>query len=398
MWCLAELRCPACQDEFYGALGEGHGLFAPALIRRSDGSIVEDGGTKWTAWLAFNLKEAYLQRTSDDLKLQVRKLRPVGERPLLVNCLDSCYGHALPKLFSLQYYLDRCPSYDPIVIIPRALEWLVPDGVAEIWLVDEPLRKLGGWHDGLGARFRELLTRWQRVWLASAPAAVHSGAYDIERFTGVQPFDVGNFGATKPVKITFIWRDDRVVAFGRTWPGHPPKRLRFGWYWQRRFVIAIAKALRNKFPDLDFAVAGLGTPGGFPNWIEDLRSVKTDLATERNWCRRYAASHLVVGVHGSNMMLPSAHAGSVLTLVPVYSLVVSFSDTILNGPQAGHPTMSTLLRYRSIPDETKAHTVAEWIFATVISFPGLMKVWETPVSHQEVSASERATSDASAGT
>jgi len=40
-----------------------------------------------------------------------------------------------------------------------------------------------------------------------------------------------------------------------------------------------------------------------------------DEASEREWCERYAASHVAVGVHGSNMLLPSAHAGAVVELL-----------------------------------------------------------------------------------
>jgi hypothetical protein len=384
MWCVAGLRCPDCRSEFYGALHEGHGLFAPALIRRSDGSVVVDGGTPWTEWFARSLAKAYVQRTSADLALDVRQLLPVNGKPLLVNCLDPCYGHALPKLFSLQHYLDQCPEYSPIVIIPRALEWLVPAGVAEIWVVNEPLGKLGGWYDGLDARFQELLARWPRVWLASAPAAVHCTEFDIARFTGVEPFDVRNLGAAGDVKVTFVWRDDRTIGFGRVWRGGFRRLLPFALYAQRRFVTAIAGRLRDKVPAVDFAVAGVGKPGGFSSWILDLRSDKLDVTTERRWCQRYAESQLVVGLHGSNMMLPSAHAGAVLTLFPSYPLIVSFTDTILNGPRECHPTMSTLLRYRSIPAQTNAKTVAEWIHATIVSFPALTSVWQSPVSAQGV--------------
>ncbi len=31
-----------------------------------------------------------------------------------------------------------------IAIVPRCLEWLIPDGVAEAWIVDAPLNILKG--------------------------------------------------------------------------------------------------------------------------------------------------------------------------------------------------------------------------------------------------------------
>jgi hypothetical protein len=81
-------------------------------------------------------------------------------------------------------------------------------------------------------------------------------------------------------------------------------------------VIALADALRAEIPRLAFAVVGMGAPGDLPAWIDDRRATAVDEPREREWCALYAASHLAIGIHGSNMLLPSAHAGAVLELVP----------------------------------------------------------------------------------
>lgn len=390
MWCLAGLRCPDCREEFYGALAEGHGIFAPALIRRSDGSIAKLGQTPWTKWFAVNLSNAYRSRKPEDLPLEIKTLRPLEGKPLLLNCLDPCFGHALPKLLSAQQYLDSYPEYSLIAIVPQALEWLVPDGVAAVWVARAPLGKLGGWFDAMQACVSELLASWPEVWLASAPASVHSLKFDIARFTGVEQFDVCNPAMSKEMKVTFVWRDDRLLGVGRTalarlWHRGLARLLPqvsrvLSLYLQHRFVTKIAKAIRNEVPDADFAVAGMGsTRGRFREGILDLRSEDPDAATERLWCRRYAESHLVLGVHGSNMMLPSAHAGAVLTLISSdYRLLVPFSDTIFNEPGALHETMSIPLRYRMIPDSTDAATVARWVVTAIAVFPALTDIWNRP--------------------
>src|SRR5690606_28596791 len=43
-------------------------------------------------------------------------------------------------------------------------------------------------------------------------------------------------------------------------------------------------------------------------WASDKRTTKMNAEIERDWCRLYAQSHVVIGVHGSNMLLPTAHA------------------------------------------------------------------------------------------
>ena len=44
--------------------------------------------------------------------------------------------------------------------------------------------------------------------------------------------------------------------------------------------------------------------------------MKMDLGTELAWCRMYAGSQVVVGVHGSNMILPTAHAAGCVEILP----------------------------------------------------------------------------------
>lgn len=74
--------------------------------------------------------------------------------------------------------------------------------------------------------------------------------------------------------------------------------------------------IRSKVPLAKFAIAGLGRKTQFPDWIEDLRVNKFNSDTERQMCQVYSQSRLVIGVHGSNMLLPSGHAGMTLDLMP----------------------------------------------------------------------------------
>jgi hypothetical protein len=41
-----------------------------------------------------------------------------------------------------------------------------------------------------------------------------------------------------------------------------------------------------------------------------------DVEVERSWCRAYAKSQVVVGVHGSNMLLPTALAAGCVEILP----------------------------------------------------------------------------------
>jgi hypothetical protein len=73
--------------------------------------------------------------------------------------------------------------------------------------------------------------------------------------------------------------------------------------------------LRLHVPDLDAAVAGYGRSGSFPSWVQDLRLTQHDAPMERRWAERCAASHLVFGMHGSNMNIPAALARGAMEIV-----------------------------------------------------------------------------------
>lgn len=324
MRCLVELRCPDCSRSYYGDLPAGHGLYYPSLID-SSGDVYAPSSGRWFAeWLA----EGYANRTDDPVDVDITTHHPVS-RPLVLNCLDALYGHALLKLLNAQAHLEVHVAYDLIVIVPPSLEWLVPDGVAEVWVVDVPVSQGRTWNDWLAERFHSELAEYDIVWLSRGFSHPHPSDVDIERFSGVEPFPVSDWSdrLDEPT-VTFVWRDDRcwssslddgrlvdrclgaINGVARQFDVNLAVRQ------QRRRVVALATRLRDRYDGIDFAVAGIGSVGSFPDWIADRRVTSPTVEDERALCRRYAQSHLVVGVHGSNMLLPSAHAGGTIELVP----------------------------------------------------------------------------------
>src|SRR5262249_4871053 len=132
---LAELTCPGCGRRYFGDLPSGFGLQYPMLLDRETGEVHDPAGVPWFADL---LGRSYAERTSAPLPLEVEVHRPL-ERPILLDCLDGLYGHALLKLLNAQYYLDHGPDFDLVVLLPRWLRWLAPAGAAAVWTVDLPL-------------------------------------------------------------------------------------------------------------------------------------------------------------------------------------------------------------------------------------------------------------------
>jgi hypothetical protein len=321
---LADLECGNCGRKFYGDLLAGHGLFYPMLLEQGSGQVHNQYSV---GWFARELRDSYSNRQNTPLEMTTENYRTL-RRPLLLNCLDAYYGHSLLKLLNAQYYIDHTPEYDLILLIPRFLRWMVPDGAAAIWTVDLPLRQGRQWNDWLAAEIHKNLDHFEEVWLSVAFSHPHPEDYDITRFTKVAPFPVNEWEShlDQPT-ITFIWREDRLWTTGHQMNR---TRARINRLLQRLGVrkpdplktqtaniISLAEDLRQQVQNLQFSVAGVGVPGGLPSWIHDLRARQINSVLELSWCQLYAHSHIVVGVHGSNMLLPSGHAGAVVELVPI---------------------------------------------------------------------------------
>ncbi|MCX5823696.1 MAG: hypothetical protein NTY86_09380 [Deltaproteobacteria bacterium] len=350
---LADLRCPKCGREFYGDLPAGHGLYWSMLLDKKTGDVHDLYNIRWFAdWL----RNSYANRSDEPLEFVTEDFRPL-QTPLLLNCLDTLYGHCLLKLLNAQYYLDKRPDLDLVVLVPKCLRWMVPDGTAAIWTVDLPLRRGTEWNDWLAAAISTRLKQFAEVWLSVAYSHPHPKDFAIERFTRVHPFPLDKWHERlEAPKVTFVWREDRLwgdqgnsgrlrrlanrmsVKIGLGGLSLPRRE-------QTRRVVLLATRLRKAFPKLNFAVVGLGVPGDMPHWIEDLRTTTIDTAAEKAWCDRYAYSHVVIGIHGSNMLLPSAHAGATIELMPSKRWGNMIQDLLMPDLDC----REALFRYRIVP-------------------------------------------------
>ncbi len=371
---LADLFCPSCQRRFYGDLRAGQALYTPLLLDQTTGEVFD---TYNVGWFATWLRESYAHRSARSLGFTSETFRSV-QRPLLLNCLDTLYGHTLLKLLNAQWYLDHRPDLDLIVMVPHFLRWMVPDGVAEIWTVDLPLQRGTEWNDWLAAQIQQRLATYAEVQLSVAFSHPHPKDYMIERFTRVKPFPLDEWEPrlARPT-VTFIWREDRLWL-------PAPQSLRLPLVWQRimrrlcryqpvreqtRSIVALAEHLRARLSALDFAVVGLGTPGDLPRWISDLRTRQLDARLERSWCERYAQSHVVIGVHGSNLLLPSGHAGATINLMPNERWANVLQDLLFRTSDL----RETMFRFRLLPSTTDYVEIVNIVYSLLFTHQDMIK-------------------------
>lgn len=371
---LANLMCSQCERNFYGDLPSGHGLYYPMILDRKIGKVYDRQNIGWFSdWLF----KSYHNRTNEPIEITVEETRAI-KNPLILNCLDTLYGHCLLKLLNAQYYIDHCPNFDLILLLPKFLRWMVPQGIAAIWSVDLPLKRGIEWNDWLAEEIRRRIEPFEDCWLSVALPHPHPNDFSIERYTGIKPFLISDWsGRMKKPTVTFIWRDYRCWWDEKqyaNWKGlsrrlkHRLFRVEYSQIQieeQTCRIITLAQELRKAIPNIDFVITGLGFKGGMPDWICDRRTVEINEDTEISWCKYYAKSHIVVGVHGSNMLLPSAHAGAVVELVPVNRWVNLIQDILVRGSGI----REGLFRYRFLPVETSIKEVANTIITLLEKYP-----------------------------
>lgn len=364
---LADLRCKQCGREYFGDLPAGHGLYYPMLMDKDAGKVYDQVSMPWfSQWLA----DSYAQRKTETLLFSVEELKPLNRTAVVLNCLDRLYGHCVLKILNAQYYLDHTPEISLIVLVPRFLRWMVPDGVTTVYTVDLPLSRGWEWNDWLAEEIYRSLSALERCYLSVAFPHPHPEDFDIERFTGVMPFPKGEWDVrlSEDPRVTFIWREDRSWNWVKARSGKSLADAAHGIFWgaarkkeaevssrrQTANVVQLAAALKKRYKGLKFAVVGQGAPGDLPHYVTDMRTTQVEETTERAWCEQYALSHVVVGVHGSNMLLPSAHAGAVVELMPLTRWGNIVQDLIFNLSDQ----REALFGYRILPLDTPPPTVA----------------------------------------
>lgn len=348
--------CEQCNKENIEDLSVGHATYLPYKVDLS--GYVLTGNEKARKWLGEPFRKS-LQNPTPDTKIAVKiKGNCDHKKVIILNCIDYLYGHSLLKLLNAQREFENNPDFALIVIVQKALEWMVPDFVSEIWTVNISFSNARNYYPSLNESITNELERFDQVYVSHAYS--HPSKFNIEQFTGVSSY---RYEATVKQRISFIWREDRfwitnyyVSKAVQKYPNLKKftKPILYYQYWK---VIRLFKMLRKSFPDHLFTVVGLGDTGNFPGWIDDCRVTSFDKETEISTCEIYSQSQVVIGIHGSNMLLPSAQAGMTLDLMPMdrwgnYAQDILFQE--LNNRMAS-------FKYRFVPLEVKVRIISNII-------------------------------------
>lgn len=309
---LVDCTCKACSTSFYHTLPMGHDAQTPIAFSKDGKMSRFDKSAR--VWLAKPLIDAVLRSTGYKPDIQRKNLKPLKESIILLNCIDDCFGHSYAKLLNalrlMKVYSDR----SLVLLINPNFEWFVPEGVAEIWIV-------AGQHiPNLQDFVKQQLKSVKRCDLSVAKVYHDLANIDSEPFLKTKSFDIAKFDEL-PYTVTFVLRDDRYWHanrlddfINRAFIKMNIQRL-FRWY----FVWKQGRLVRKTIKRLD---------GIHVNIINtDVKPITSQL--EKQWCDIYSRSHIVVGVHGSNMLIPTSLAAGFIEILPSHKIAHLGEDVVL---------------------------------------------------------------------
>ncbi len=307
-----ESTCKVCQRRFFQDLHVGHSTSKPCSVDLDSFQLFCDNDPK--GWYSEPLRESIKSPSNKHLDFK-KEIYSASDKVIILNCIDYLYGHSLLKLLNAERHLKNHPDYGLIVIVPKYLEWMTPKGIAEKWIFDIPLKEGKEYFIDFNEKIQNELQRFSTVCLSKACA--HPSDFDITNFTGVKKHDFQK----DEFRISFIWREDRtwinslVLNKGiNKSKNNILKNILLNW--QKRKIVKLFSGLRKTFPNAKYTVAGISKPEKFPSWIDNQIVQKLDENLEKKLCNVYSESRVIIGVHGSNILLPSAHAGMTIDLMP----------------------------------------------------------------------------------
>lgn len=355
MHIMFDCSCSNCKKSFFSEVPVNAGLFYPGMIDKESGDRCDK--MPFENWYLNGLVNAYRIQKEEDIAFKIIKHHELGDKPImLLNTIDATYGHALYELFNAGYYLKQ-EEYDLVIIVQKNMEWLVPNGAAQVWVVDISFSNAIYWYNSVDKKIKELIGGCREVFICRSFVQADSSDFNIKDYAGIDPFPLEKWDEKlNTPTVTFIWRTDRF--WRRILPPildnrfmrkiFPQTILRLNHYFQIKWILRFSKEIKKQIPQLDFAISGMDNrKSALPEWIKDFRYPTHEDHTAGEQLKRYAQSHLVLGCNGSSLLLPGCLAGGVLNIVPGDQWAVSAGTFPFRITSIG----DTHFRYSLLPAE-----------------------------------------------
>jgi hypothetical protein len=264
---------------------------------------------------------------------------------------------------------------DIVVVINPVVRWLVPDFVRGVWVIGQGIADNNKWNESIDAKVKTVIQEQSlNVFVPIIFQTAFLTPAELKEACKIQPFPRDEWTGRLKEKavVTFMSRTDRTWSRSRTRncpslrrrvlsrilrPFSGGLQLSSSNAQQLKNIINLARELKRGFPQIEFAVCGIGQQGSLPTWVKDLRVKELAPNTNRIWAEQAARSHVLAGVHGSNISFFASLAGSCVELTPTDCLrnILTCWQVTTSQPR------ESLYCYRFLPVDTSPQYLADVI-------------------------------------
>jgi len=347
LWTLGLFECSQCGRSFWSDLEYGLGALGPVQIDAATGDGQRFNGS---SWYLETTQRAYRERINQPVRVTVEGDKNI-RTGLLVNCLSPWWGDTISLILRTNLLLNL--GIPIIVLTTRDAAWLMPKHVSQVWVVEQTVSSTVTWNEALSEAVKKLVAGFDDIKVPAIFQPAVLSHEEVAAVTKVQPFDRSRWMENEAT-FGFAWRSDRCWVPSQQLMPRLPGRLRRLFevqpgVRQASQVVQCFEQVKRCVPSAKFVCFGLAEkPEPLPNWIEDQRTTTVGALENRQWCQAAAKCHVLAGVLGSHMTLPSFHAGSIVDLVPqdMARLVLTDIGVVSNDVR------EAIFLYRLIPSST----------------------------------------------
>lgn len=277
---LYDCHCSKCKANFLIDMPIFSGIPYPAIYDKDKKKIVNDVAT----WWGEPLENISLKILKDDVISNI-KINMKKDKLIVFNLLDFVFGHSFMRLERLTYYIDNEEyiEYDFLVLIPSQLRYLLSKFEDKISIIEIKISfpKYRCFYTCIDEEVKNITQNYSSIYCEMLK-------YSQQEFLKLEKL---NLPITKWVdeikKIVIVYRKDRTV--GAT------NRAQYVFY---KKLICLLNTL-----NVEVIIIGDKDTYYFSK-VNDIRVNKFESTTDNIW-NEACSGGITIGVHGSNMLIPS---------------------------------------------------------------------------------------------
>ena len=277
---LYECRCKKCNKNFLIDMPIFSGIPYPAVYDKDKKKVVNNVADWWKD----PLENINLNMVNDNI-ISYLSISINRKKIIVFNLLDFVFGHCFMRLERLTYYIDNeeYKEYDFLVVIPSQLRFLIKNFENKLSLIETSasFSKYRYFYTCIDREIKNIIQNYCDVYCEMLK-------YPQQEFVRLAEL---NIPITKWVneidKIVIVYRKDRIVGV--------TNRSQYIFY--KKLILMLGS--------LNIRVILIGDKDRYRFYnVCDLRVEKMEPNTDDIWNEACSGS-ITIGVHGSNMLIPS---------------------------------------------------------------------------------------------